>query len=143
MKLSSIFGNNDKKKRLSHIRNVIGVASIDGYMDEAELAAINGIAAKIGITKSEIDLVLNNPNSIEFHPPTSEREKIIQLHDLVLVMIIDGEIDDDEYRFCQICAKNLGFHPDIINEVIETTIQMVEKGVDADMAISELASIIK
>lgn len=144
MKLSSIFSNdNDKKKRLSHIRNVLGVASIDGRIDDAELAVINSVAAKIGVTKSEIDLVLSNPGSIEYYPPSNQRERISQLYDLVLVMLIDGEIDAEEFAFCQVWAERLGFHADIVHQVVANTIDLIEKGVNSDLAISELVNAIR
>ena len=48
MALIDLFDSHTKKKRLSHIKNLIAIAAADGHIDPEEVALIFDIGGKIG-----------------------------------------------------------------------------------------------
>ncbi len=44
-----------------------------------------------------------------FNPPETYKERIEQLYDMVIVMMVDGEITEIELLFCKAVAEALGF----------------------------------
>ena len=54
MALIDLFDSGDKKKRLSHIKNLVALAASDGELDKSELDLIFRIGAKVGLTRDEL-----------------------------------------------------------------------------------------
>ena len=138
MKLLELFDSRDKKKRLSHIRNLVGLACADGKLEKSELDLIFHIGIKGGLTPDELNRIVERPDSILFAPPDSYRERIEQLYDMVLVTMVNGEIHDNEIIVCKLIAERLGFKHQIIDKMIHDVIESIAKGIAADIAISQL-----
>ncbi len=138
MKLLELFDSRDKKKRLSHIRNLISLACIDGQIDKNELDLIFRIAIRGGLTPEEFKRIVDRPDSVSFTPPDNYRERIEQLYDMVLVMMIDGEIHEKEIALCKLSAIRLGFKHQVIDKMIHDIIDSIAKGIAADIALSML-----
>jgi hypothetical protein len=138
MALLDLFDSRDKKKRLSHIRNLVMIAAADGVIDEDEIELIGNIGAKIGLTHSEIRRIIGRPESISFTPPTSFAERVEQMYDMILLMMIDGEIHDNELDLCILFAKSLGFKITIVDAIIDDIIKMVAKGMAIDYVLKKL-----
>lgn len=138
MALLDLFDSRDKKKRLSHIRNLVMIAAADGVIDEDEIELIVNIGAKIGLTSSEIKRIINRPESISFTPPTTFAERVEQMYDLVLLMMIDGEIHENELGLCVLFAKGLGFKSIIVSDIIDDIIEMVAKGLALEYVLDKL-----
>jgi len=140
MGILDLFDSRDKKKRLSHIKNLIALASADGHVDDEELALIFKIGSEIGLTREELNRIISRPESINFIAPSSFRERIEQLYDMVLVMMIDGEIHKNEVAFCKFIAMRLGFRPEVIDAIVNEVIESIAKGLAFDLIISDLES---
>jgi len=128
MALLDLFDSKNKKERLSHIRNLIMVASSDGEITGEELDLIFRIGNKVGITPREIKRILARPESIRFTPPASTLERVEQMSEIVVLMMIDGEIHDNELRLCKLLAEALGFRQSIIPLMINDVVDMIAKG---------------
>ncbi len=138
MKLTELFDSRDKKKRLSHIRNLVILSVADGTLDKSEFDLIFNIGIEGGLTPDELQRILSRPHSIKFQPPDSFHERIEQLYDMVLVMMADGEIHENEVLFCKMIAVKLGFTHHIIEKMVQDTITLIAEGVATDIAISQL-----
>lgn len=138
MKIKELFDSRDKKKRLSHIRNLIALACSDDKFDEAEGEAIYQIGIQSGLTEEEINRIFTRPDSIKFYKPESDLERIEQLYDMVLVMMVDGEIHDNEIHICKSIAVMLGFDPEIIGTMVFHVIEGIKNNTAPDVFISEL-----
>lgn len=99
MKFVELFDSRDKKKRLSHIKNLIALGLADGYLDKDETNLIFRIGINAGLTPNDVQRLLERPESIQFYPPDSYRERIEQLYDMVMVMMVDGEFHENEIMF--------------------------------------------
>lgn len=140
MKLFELFDSRDKKKRMSHIKNLVALACSDGELDQNELGLIFRVGAKAGLSKDELVRITTRPDSIEFYPPESHRERVEQLYDMVLVMMVDGEVHENEQAVCKIIAHKLGFKPEVIDVIVLSIIEKIAEGIIADLAIASILS---
>jgi hypothetical protein len=138
MALFDIFDGSEKKKRLSHIKNLLILSGRDGKVTEDEFELIFSIAVEKGLSPEEFNRILERPESVSFYPPNSYKERIDQLFDLVRLMMIDGEIDEDEMIFCKTVAEKLGFNHRIIDKIVNDIIHVVVQGIARDIAIARL-----
>ncbi|MCS7035700.1 MAG: hypothetical protein RMJ33_05225 [Saprospiraceae bacterium] len=133
-----IFDSRDKKKRLSHIKNLIVLACADGEVDKNELGLIFRIGINAGLTPEELNRILERPDSVKFYPPESYKERIEHLYDMVMVMMVDGEINEGEMAFCKVVAMELGFSHEIIDQMVRDLVEMVARGLALEVALQRL-----
>lgn len=138
MSFLDLFDSRDKKKRLSHIRNLIMLALSDGTFDKSEMELITKIGISAGLTPNELQRIFARPDSIDFYPPETYRERIEQLYDMVLVMMVNTEIHENEILICKLIAEKLGFKHTIIDKMVRDTIDMIINGIAFDIAVNEL-----
>jgi len=143
MKLFELFDSRDKKRRLSHIKNLVALACSDGEFDEDEMRLIFKIGIRAGLSPEELKRVFERPGSIAFYPPESYKDRIEQLYDLVMVMMVDGEFHKNEIVLCKIIAEKLGFAHQIIDKIVEDTIDMIVKGVATEIALAKLYGMVE
>jgi len=117
-----IFDSEGKKIRLSHIKNMVCVALADNKLRQVEKDLIVKIALGMGLEPLEIERIIYRPESVDFYPPKSYNERLTQLHHLVMIMMCDGEIDDEEKTMCKILALQLGFKSGIVDGIIDKII---------------------
>lgn len=142
MKFIELFDSRDKKKRLSHIRNLVALACSDGSFDRVEMDLIFNIGLNAGLSPDELNRIFERPNSINFYPPESYRERIEQLYDMVMVMMVDGELHENEIAFCKLTAVKLGFRHQIIDKIVHNTIEMIVEGIATEIALDRLMSLV-
>ena len=65
---------------------------------------------------------MKNPDKIDFVVPESDNDKIRYLKDMVALMMIDGDIDDNELKVCKLTAKSYGFRTEVIDAMIRDII---------------------
>lgn len=138
MALFDIFDGSEKKKRLSHIKNLLILAGRDGEITKDEMDLIFSIAIEKGLSPVEFNRIVERPESVSFYPPNTYKERIDQLIDLVRLMMIDGEIDEGEMIFCKTVAEKLGFNHRIIDKIVNDIIHVVVQGIARDIAIARL-----
>jgi uncharacterized tellurite resistance protein B-like protein len=138
MALIDLFDSGDKKKRLSHIKNLVALAASDGEIDNNELNLIFKIGARVGLSRDELLRIIQRPSSIDFKAPDYFRERIEQLYDMVLIMMIDGEIHENEVALCKLTAMRLGFRHQIIDKMIMEVIEMIVKGLALEIVLANL-----
>ena len=90
----------NKRRNAEHIRNLILLALSDGHFDNTEMRLIVKIASRLGLSCTEFENMLTN-NLGNFRIPQSLPEKIVQLHDLVSVMMVDGVVHKKEEKLLQ------------------------------------------
>lgn len=138
MSILDLFDSRDKKKRLSHIRNLILLSLADGHVDESETQLITKIGLRAGLTLDELNRIFTRPKSIKFQAPESDRERIEQLYDMVMVMMVDGECHDNEIALCESIAQVLGFRREVIPYIVSKVSDSIMAGIVADVAVERL-----
>lgn len=105
-------------KKLGQVKNLIMLALADGKASESELALIAAIASREELTQDELDNLIDNPDSVRIELPDEDSEKLRYLEDMVSLMMIDGDLDDNELAMCKIYAITLGYESTIVEKMI-------------------------
>lgn len=118
-----------KNTRLAHIVNLLCVAGIDGTITDEERNVIINIAENLGLNEDDFDLCIDiwkktDESEYETIVPEDDEDKFQYLKDLVLVMMIDGEIDDNERTYIGGLAEQFGYDGD---DAVNTLIDIVYK----------------
>lgn len=118
MSFFDFFKSRESREKLSHLKNLLAVAFADGKLEKTEVAALAMVMARDGLTPSDFERCVENPESIKFLPPKSPEQRIVYLRDMVLLMMCDGDIDDRELAICKATAIALGFKHEVIDAMI-------------------------
>ena len=105
-------------KKLGQVKNLIMLALADGKATESELALIAAIASREELTQEELDNLIDHPESVSIELPEDDDEKLRYMEDMVGLMMIDGDLDDNEMAMCKIYAIMLGYESDIVERMI-------------------------
>ena len=105
-------------KKLGQVKNLIMLALADGKATESELALIAAIASREELTQEELDNLIDHPDSVHIELPEDEDQKLRYMEDMVSLMMIDGDLDDNELAMCKIYAIMLGYESNIVERMI-------------------------
>ena len=119
MDLFGIFKTDYDGIRRSHIKNLISVAMVDGHVDPGEWELLSSIARILGMTQEDIDAIRRNPDSVKFVPPRKYEDKVEQIHDLIAIMTIDGEINAKELELCKKISLKLDILPQMVDQILQ------------------------
>ena len=103
--------------RYDYIQQLFKMAHSDGHMDECEYHFILKIAQRLEIEVDFEDLHQNLQN-ITLDPEASKRFGFDFLFDLSWLMLVDGEIDDQELALGMHLGEQVGFRPTNIKQMI-------------------------
>ncbi len=123
MSFFDLFKSRESRAKLSHLKSLVAVALADGRFQKSEAAALATVMARDGLTPADLERCIKNPQSIEFVPPTSDEKRLECLHDMVILMMCDGNIDDDEIQLCKATAIALGYKHEVVDALVLATIE--------------------
>jgi len=141
MGLFDIFDSKEKKKRLSHMFNLLAVACADGVLEQAEIDLILQIGKRMDVSHDELKRVIERPGSVKFTAPETNEERIALLYDMVLVMMVNGDIEEGEVLYCKNIAQKLGFSHKVIDVIVSKVIELVKQGVENEKAVEKLVTV--
>ena len=104
------------KEKLSLLTELIKLANCDKQIREQEYDFIMVIAERLGIDKMTFDKLF--ADYIEFTPPKSEFDRILQFHRLVLLMNIDQDLSEKELTFVKDLGIRMGLNPFATDKVL-------------------------
>ena len=141
----NIFNLIHRNKRLkqSHLKNLIEVALLDGQLDNNEYVLLLSLARRLKISDQEIKNIQENPGKIIFMPPGSHKKRFEQVYDLVFMMMVDGVIHQKELDFCKKMALKLDYMPQLVDDLIVSIRDSVQKGIPKELSFRELSGILK
>lgn len=132
MGVFEFFSSRDKRAKLSHLKNLVVLSVADGNVEKPELATIAAVCSREGLTESDLQKCINDPESIEFVPPTDDKTRLRYLEDMVLLMMSDGNIDNKEMLVCKVTAKALGYKPEVIDAMLLNIIAELSEKIAKD-----------
>jgi uncharacterized tellurite resistance protein B-like protein len=118
-------GDVDSAGRKSHFKNLVAMMLADGVIHENEKRLLGLLGAKCGLTQSEIDEVMSNPEGVEFVRPETMHERVSQLLEMVAMMLVDGSIHPDEDSLCKSVALKMGFRPAFVDKMVSDVVTAV------------------
>lgn len=116
--MNQMNNNPQENQRLGQLKNLVMLAAADGNFTDSELAVLLAVASRENITPEEFDKVIDNPESVTIDLPTEEDTKLDYLRDMVALMMIDGELDEQEMAMCKVYAMTLGYRSSIVDGMI-------------------------
>lgn len=116
-----------KNTKMAHIVNLMSIAGIDGNISEAERNVIIKIAQDFGLTEADFDACIEayqqiDETKLETIVPDDDEDKYEFLKNMVLVMMVDGEIDENERAYIAGLAEKYGIDGD---EAVDDLIHIV------------------
>lgn len=99
----------------SQLSALIALANVDGDFDGEEKTQIYMLGKANGMSKEEVDNLIDNPVPL---PPVSTMtpdEKFDYLYNIVQLMKIDSQVYLSEIKYCEDLAEKLGFKRKVIS----------------------------
>ena len=128
----------DRKKMMSHVRNLVALAYADGKFSDEEKQYVANVATEAGMTADEMKQIIKDAECIRFVMPWNDIEKIEQIYDLILLMMIDGELNENEMIFCRAMAIKMKIPYQIVDELVAKVINFITDNFYIEDVIGEL-----
>ena len=125
--------NPQEQQRLGQLKNLVMLAAADGHVTDSEMAVLLAVASRENITPEEFNKVIDDPDSVTITMPEDEDTKLAYLRDMVAMMMVDGELDEQELAICKLYAMALGYRGSIVDGMIAGVIDQL----DAEAAAEE------
>ena len=126
------------KPKLTQIANLIKLAKADGELDHREVMLIYGIAHKNGVSKFDMDEIIQRADSIETSVPADDSEKIRYFYQLLILATVDSEVTEDEVAL----LTKVGGELELDASKVDKAIQYVLNNETTDLTDGTLAEII-
>ena len=133
----------DRKKMMSHVRNLVALAYADGKFSDEERQYVANVATEVGMTADEMKQIINDPDGIRFIMPENDIEKIEQLYDLILLMMIDGDLNENEMIFCRAMAIKMKIPYQVVDEMVAKVINFITDNFYVEDVVNELAEMME
>lgn len=120
---------NEKQTRMMHIVNLMSIAYADENILEEEKNILIHIAQQLELTEEDFNLCVDywkktDENSIPIAVPKSEEDQIEYLKHFAIVLLIDGEITENEKAFLAHVANQFGYDAEkVVPALIEDVYQ--------------------
>jgi uncharacterized tellurite resistance protein B-like protein len=118
--------NPQEQQRLGQLKNLVMLAAADGHVTDSEMAVLLAVASRENITPEEFNKVIDDPDSVNITLPEDEDTKIAYLRDMVAMMMVDGELDEQEMAICKLYAMALGYRGSIIDGMIAGVVDQLD-----------------
>ena len=101
----------------SKLSVLVQLANIDGDFAGEEKDLIYMIGKANGVSSTEIDNMVENPEPLPPLSTMTEDDRFEYLFHLVQLMKIDSQVFLSEIKFCEELAEKLGFKRNVISEL--------------------------
>lgn len=122
--------NNKDQQRLGQLKNLVMLAAADGHLTDSEMAVLLAVASRENLTPDEFNKVIDDPDSVNIVLPEDEDTKLAYLRDMVAMMMVDGELDEQELAICKLYALALGYRSSIVDGMIAGVIDQLDAAED-------------
>lgn len=96
---------------------LIHLAASDSQIAERESKLIKMIGQANGLTKEEVQELIENPKPIADLSAMTNDEKFEHLYYLIQMMKMDGQVFKSEILFCETIAEKLGYKKSVVGEL--------------------------
>lgn len=118
--------NSQDRQRLGQLKNLVMLAMADGKLTDSELAVILAVASRENISPDDLTKVIEDPDSVNINLPDDEDTKLAYLRDMVALMMVDGDLEEQELAICKIYAMALGYRSSIVDGMIAGVIDSLD-----------------
>ena len=130
--------NSQSNRKEAIIKLLYQMAYADNNLESVEESMIIEIGVKIGMDLYDLERLKGDAQSVNFNPPSGERDRMSILYYLLFLMRANGEITQSEEQFCQKVGFRLGFHPDLISDLIQVMKKYLHDNVPPDEMLEKI-----
>jgi len=102
------------------LKELIAMAYADDHLKKEEVEFIKAIATRIEVDEQQLSNMMNNPDHEPVQPPKKFVKRIIHFHRLMLMMHIDGNVDDKELQLLHEVALRYGIRGRTVDKLLKT-----------------------
>tara|TARA_B100001057_G_C22747920_1_gene910537 strand:- start:807 stop:1229 length:423 start_codon:yes stop_codon:yes gene_type:complete len=132
MDLSQLYTPGFKNRNRAHFAAIVNLALADDHISDEEKKFIDRLAIYLEIDPDMVKEVMESPELYKADPPADKKSRLERLYDLSKMIFADNIADDNEKKLLEKMVIGLGFEVDKTNQVVETALSMVAKGIDQD-----------
>lgn len=99
------------------ISTLVHLSMADKFLAKEESELIHNIGKRNGLSRDEVERVIDNPKPIPKLKDLPPDEKFEYLFNVIQLMKIDGKIHQSEIHFCEKLAMNLGYKPGVVADL--------------------------
>ena len=129
----------DRNKINCHFLNLFSLAISDALVTPEEIELLYKIGTEKGVSKDDIDFLIDNPHKVKFVKPVSIDDTIEQLFDFCRMILADQRVDVREIMF----FKSLATHFDITEIQAEKILEIFVDGLKLGEEKSSLIAKVK
>lgn len=96
---------------------LVHLSKVDNFIAEPESKMIHYLGKREGLTKDQIENIIDNPKPIGNMSDLHPEEKFEYLFNIVQLMKVDGKVFQSEIDFCEKVALKLGYKPGVIADL--------------------------
>ncbi|MBV6644660.1 MAG: TerB family tellurite resistance protein [Cyclobacteriaceae bacterium] len=96
---------------------LVHLSKADNFVAEQESELIHKIGERSGLSKDEIENIIDNPKPLTNLKSLPPDEKFSYLFNIIQLMKVDGKIYQKEIEFCEKVAMKLGYKPGVIADL--------------------------
>ena len=122
---------NTNQEKLSILSELIAFARVDYRIKDDEYDFLLSVANLMEVKKSSLDSLIKKKSEITI--PTTQMERIVQFHRLLLLMNVDNEQHKKEIEKLHNIGLWMGLPPSAITLVLEVMHQYPNKVVPTDV----------
>lgn len=141
MDLLGLLIGKKKKRARAHLNNLMQLAESDGNFDAIEINYLLSLAERFKITEAELKHMKDNPRTVPYDAPTNDRERFDYLHQLVCMMLIDGEIHEQEMSICKRYAEKLSLRAEFVDDFVRVIGDSVDQEIPSNVIIAKLLTV--
>ena len=141
MELLGLLIGKKKRRAKAHLQNLMQIAESDGSFEAVEIDYLLSLAGRFNITESELKRLKDGKTTVAYQAPTNDRERFDQLYQLVCMMLIDGEIHEQEMKICKRYADKLGLRSAFVDDFVQVIGDSVDQEVPSNVVIAKLLTV--
>ena len=138
MSFSDLFDSEFKQRNKGHFSAIVRVALADGIVHPEEKSFLDKLAARLEISETEYEEILNDPLKYPINPPYLHVQRLERLYDLTRMVHVDHHLEDQQEVMLRKLGIALGFTPSNVNYIISKALSLVDKKVDGDTFVYEM-----
>ncbi|ARN77726.1 hypothetical protein BST97_06790 [Nonlabens spongiae] len=106
------------QEKIDLLSQLILMALADNKLSPEELEFLKKIAQRMDIEESELMSMIRYRDELTVSTPQSHTKRIIHFHKLLLMMHIDGKVNDGELQLLHEVALKYGFRKSVVDSLL-------------------------
>jgi len=101
----------------NQINILVHLSMADSFVADEEIKLIKTVGKRMGMTESQIEELIKNPQPIPNVRDLPAEEKFDYLYNVIQLMKVDGKIYQSEIQFCEKLAIGMGYKAGVVADL--------------------------